>query len=144
MTMSQEAPFPVALAELVEAVKFRPGWSFALKSVDRGQGSVGLTLMIRVTTVNSYPPHEPMVVMHFMPVPPAAYDAQTWCRWLFDQCVLVDRHEACEFFEVGGVKPYAPHHQPGHDPYTVYEVGTDLERRTSFRGVVDERRTGIV
>jgi hypothetical protein len=136
--MSQVAPFPEVLADLVVAVKYRPRWGFYLyDQYDRGQGSVGLTLIIRVVTVNSYPPHEDIVVNHLMPVPPAAYDRRSWQRWLFDQCLLVDRHEACEFFEVDGDKPFAPHHQPGADPYTVFEVGTDLERRTSFRGEIN-------
>lgn len=132
--MTQEAPYPDALAELVKAVRYRPGWFFSLDVVDRGQGSIGLTLVIRVSTVNSYPPNEPLRVVHYMPVPPAAYDERSWRRWLFEQCLLVDRHEACEFFEVGGDKPYAPSHGPGNDPYLVREIGTDVDRRTSFRG----------
>ena len=89
-------------------------------------------------------------VNHYMPVPPAAYDGRSWRRWLFDQVLLVERHEAMEFFaltttsDVDGftydpVRPYAPSHGPGNDPYLVREVGTDLDRRTSFRGDVDQR-----
>jgi len=135
--MRQVAPYPAALADMVPRLKFRPGWSFRLYQMDRGQGSEGLTLVITVETVNSYPPHEPMRVAHLMPVPPAAYDARSWRRWLFDQCRLVDQHEACEFFEIDGDKPYAPSHGPGNDPYMIREVGTDLDRRTSFRGEVN-------
>lgn len=132
--MRQVAPWPMPLADLVGRVRYREGWTFDLRDIDRGQESAGLTLIITVETVNSYPPHEPMRVAHLMPVPPAAYDGRSWLRWLFEQCQLVDRHEGMEFFEIDGVKPYAPHHQPGHDPYTVYELGTEEEQRTSFRG----------
>lgn len=164
--MRQEAPYPHVLAELVSNWRYRPGWYFTLNDIDRGQGSRGLTLIIDVSTVNSYPPHEPMKVRHFMPVPPAAYDMRSWRRWLLEQCLLVDRHEGCEFARVmtetvhyspncacgindagdyvwdslckgGEDHPYAPHHQPGADPYTIFEVGTDLERRTSYLGEVD-------
>jgi hypothetical protein len=136
-TMAQTAPFPEVLADLVAVLKYRPGWRFYLVgNHDRGQGSRGLTLVITCETVDSYPPHDPIKVNHFMPVPPAAYEVRSWRRWLFDQCLLVDRHEACEFFEIDGDKPYAPSHGPGNDPYMVREVGTDVDRRTSFRGVV--------
>jgi hypothetical protein len=135
--MRQVAPYPTELAELVRGARYRPGWTLTLYDMDRGQGSAGLTLVITAVTVNSYPPYEPLTVRHFMPVPPAAFDRRSWQRWLFDQCVLVDRHEACEFFEVDGDKPYAPSHGPGNDPYLVREIGTDLDRRTSFRGEVN-------
>jgi hypothetical protein len=130
----QIAPFPTLLTGLVAALRYRPGWTFRLADVDRGQGSRGLTLIITVATTNSYPPYEPIAVQHFMPVPPAAYDTRSWRRWLFDQCQLVDTHEGCEFFEIDGDKPYAPHHQPGANPYVIHEIGTDEERRTSYLG----------
>lgn len=136
--MHQFAPYPTILAGLVGKAKYRPGWSFRFWDMDRGQGSAGLTLVITIDTVNSYPPHEPMRVNHYMPVPPAAYDIRSWTRWLFDQCQLVDRHEGCEFFEIDGDKPYAPSHGPGNDPYLIREIGTDLDRRTSFRGEVND------
>jgi hypothetical protein len=132
------APFPAALAGLVAVVRYRPGWVFRLvDNLDRGQGSKGLTLVITVATTNSYPPHEEIRVAHYMPVPPAAYDVRSWQRWLFDQCRLVDQHEACEFFEIDGVKPYAPSHGPGSDPYLIREIGTEIDRKTSFRGEVN-------
>ena len=136
-TMRQEAPYPKVLAELVHAMRYRPGWHFTLNDITRGQGSFGLTLIINVKTTNSYPPHETIRVQHFMPVPPAAFDMRSWRRWLFDQCVLVDRHEACEFFEIDGDKPYAPSHGPGNDPYLVREIGTDEDRRTSYLGELE-------
>lgn len=136
--MRQQAPFPHELTELVETLRYRPGWTFHLHDrYARGQGSEGLTLVVLVETVNSYPPYEPIRVQHPMPVPPASYDRRSWRAWLFAQCRLVDLHEGCEFFEVDGEKPYAPSHGPGNDPYLVREIGTDLDRRTSFRGEVD-------
>lgn len=79
---------------------------------------------------------------HFFPVPVATYDARSWRRWLFDQLLRVELHEACEFFRLedrAGTadRPFAPHHGPGRDPYTVFEVGSELNVRTSFRGTVN-------
>lgn len=138
--MTQSAPYPQALADLVEKTSYRRGWQVWLTDpdYDRGQGSVGLTLIIRTATVNSYPPHDPMCVDHLFPVPPAAYDDRSWQRWLFEQFLLVERHECMEFFTVAGDKPYAPSHGPGNDPYLVREIGTELDQKTKFTGEISD------
>jgi hypothetical protein len=129
-----EGPYPEELAELVDRCTYRPGWRVELRDMNRGQDSSGLTLIITTETVNSYDHAETMRVNHLFPVPPAAYDWRSWRRWLFEQYQLVERHECMEFFTIGGDKPYAPSHGPGNDPYIVRELGTDEDRRTSFRG----------
>lgn len=131
---TQLAPYPDALADMVQHLHYRDGFRFSLTNLDRGQGSRGLTLVVNITGPNSYPPHEPVSVNHFFPVPPAAYDRRSWQRWLFDQLGLVETHERCEWFTIGDAKPYAPSHGPGNDPYLVREVGTLDDVRTSFRG----------
>lgn len=137
MTNINEAPYPAELQDLVARCVYRPWWVVRLEDMDRGQGSKGLTLVITTSTVDTYRPSEPIRVNHLFPVPPASYDRRSWQRWLFDQFVLVETHEAMEFFQVDGVRPYAPSHGPGNDPYMVREIGTDLDRRTSFRGEVN-------
>lgn len=136
--LKQEAPFPELLAGLVDRLVYRPNWRFRLANHDRGQGSEGLTLIIVTHGYDSYNPKngETYRVQHFMPVPPASYNEQSWRRWLFDQCLLVERHECCEFFKIDGKRPYAPHHGPGNDPYVVFERGTDEEARTMYTGEV--------
>lgn len=135
----QIAPFPKELADLVLKLVYRPGWTFRLlEDHDRGQGSKGLTLDIITNGYDSYHPErgENYRVHHYMIVPTANYNRQSWQRWLFEQCLLVERHEACEFFAIDGSKPYAPNHGPGWDPYIVTELTTELERRTRFTGEV--------
>jgi hypothetical protein len=137
--MGQSAPFPRILRDLVQATRYREGWEFALTDIDRGQGSSGLTLVITTLGANSYHPEQTDYrVNHYMPVPPAAYDERSWRRWLFDQLLLVERHEAMEYFRVGDDRPYAPSHGFGQDPYIVRELGTDDDRRTSFRNELNE------
>lgn len=136
--MRQVAPEPEALYELVEKLRYKPGWSFSLVDKDRGQGSEGLTLQIYVSPVNAYHHEEPINVVHYMIVPAAAFDRRSWQRWLLDQILLVEQHEACEFFQIGDEHLYGPSHGPGNDPYLIREVGTELDQRTSFRGVVKE------
>lgn len=137
---SNEAPFPFELQELVHTLKYRPGWRFSLEDVDRGQGSKGLTLCVVSQGYNTYEPElgETYRVMHYMPVPPASFDKRAWQRWLLDQLLDIEVHEACEFFQVEGARPFAPNHGPGRNPYTILEVGTVEDAETSFRGERDE------
>lgn len=137
---TQEAPYPTVLAELVDSMEYRPGWRFNVEHTDRGQGSCGLTFVVRSLGYNSYHPDrgETYGVFHYFPVPPAAYNRQSWLRWLLDRLIEVERHEACEFFQIAGERPYAPHHGPGNDPYIIFDHGMDLDRRTSFRGEVKD------
>jgi hypothetical protein len=132
--LTQTSPWPEALERLVDKLTYKKGWTFSLEERDRGQGSVGLTLAILIECVDSYDPSRIMSVYHYFIVPAAAYDERSWRRWLFDQIVLVELHEAMEFFAIDGDKPYSPSHAPGNDPYMVREVGTDVDRRTNFRG----------
>lgn len=138
-TMTQQAPYPHVLKELVDAMEYRPNWEFSLEHVDRGQGSAGLTLKVLTAGLNTYHPErgETYRVWHYMPVPPAAYDRRSWQRWLLEQLLLIERHETCEFFQIAGERPYAPHHGPGNDPYIVFDHGSDEDVRTSFRGEVN-------
>lgn len=148
------APFPLELEELVQTLQYRPGWYFILADMDRDENQrdehgiltpiathcIGLTLDIITLGYHSYHVErgETYSVHHYMPVPAATYNRASWRRWLLDQCLVVERHEACEFFEVEGERFYAPHHGPGNDPYIVFDHGDDLDRRTSFRGLVKQ------
>jgi hypothetical protein len=137
---TQIGPWPQQLAVLIENLTYKPGWEFEMHALDRGQGSEGLTLIITITTPDSYlPATQTRTVQHYFPVPPAGYDARSWRRWLFEQILAVERHEAMEFFTVAGDKPYAPSHGPGNDPYLIREVGTDTDRRTSDTGELSEQ-----
>lgn len=150
--MHQVAPYPEVLEEIVSTFKYRPGWSITLKDLDRDQGQkdddgnltpvethcVGLTLIINTRGYNSYH-HEQgqnYGVSHYMIVPAATYNRESWMNWVLEQCFLVERHEACEFADFDGDHFFAPHHSPGNDPYIVWHHGDDIDRRTSFRGVV--------
>lgn len=136
MSAIQEAPYPSELEGLVSQLSYRPGWEFKLAHIDRGQGSKGLTLIITTCGYDTYHPErgDHYRVNHYMLVPPASYNRRSWRNWLFEQLLLVEKHECMEFFAIGGQRPYAPLHGPGNDPYLVAELASDEERRTSFRG----------
>jgi len=120
---NQHGPYPHPLLDcLGELSDPRPEWKITLEHLDRGQGSEGLTLVIELYTRNSYrrehidkcpaldtvfDPNNRIchwecrcwiTVHHLFPLPPAAYNKQSWRRWLLDQMRLVNDHETSEFF----------------------------------------------
>lgn len=135
-TMKQEAPFPEVLASLIERLTYRRGWRFSLEELDRGQGSKGLTFVAVGTYPDTYSPDNQIRVAHYHIVPAASFNEQSWRRWLFERILEIERHEAAEFFQIDGERPYAPQHGPGNDPYIIFEQGSDVERRTRFDGTV--------
>lgn len=139
--MTQEAFFPVILEKLVQSISYKDRWNFSLSSghYDRGQGCKGLTLTISVRCDNSHAktsghPRAKLEVAHLFPVPPAAFNYESWRRWVFDRILDVETHEAMEFFEVDKKKPYAPNHGPGEDPYIIRELATIDQRKTNWKG----------
>ena len=156
--MEQHAPYPVALADLVGRLRYRPGWRFTLTDLVRdpksshGAEAGGLTLVIYADVYDTYHPEQRRPVNHYFIVPAATYDRESWRRWLLDRVLDVERHEACEWFRFvtegefvkadGSTateivdRPFAPNHGPGRDPYTIFEYSTNKARRTSFRGEV--------
>lgn len=136
--MTQVAPYPAELADLVGRITYKPGWTFQLADRDRGQGSAGLTLEITVHGPDSYDPGKRRSVSHPMIVPAAAYDARAWRWWVFKQILDVEAHEAAEFFQVDSKRPYPPNHGEGRDPYQILELGTVEDAETDFRGIRHE------
>lgn len=145
--MRQSAPFPSDLLELVDALRYRPGWLARLVDIERdpedthGAAAGGLTFIVTTNTINAYRPEQKVRVNHYFIVPAATYNRASWLRWLFDCMAKVELHECMEFFTIGEDKPFAPTHGPGDDPYVVHEYAGDVQRRTSFRGDVKSEGT---
>lgn len=139
--MVQRAPYPAELDDLVSKLAYRPGWRFELKHMERDEGCEGLTFVAYTLGYDTYHPEngETYGVFHYFPVPPATYNRQSWQRWLFDRVTEIEGHECCEFFQIGGGRPFAPNHGPGWNPYGVRELNAVEAAETTFRG---ERREG--
>lgn len=137
-TMKQEAPYPDVLKALVDRLEYRPGWRFALEDTDRGQGSKGLTFCAVGQYPDSYDVEKIIRVMHYFPVPPAAFNYVSWQRWLFERILDIERHESAEYFKIDGDRPYAPHHGPGNDPYLIFDHHDPDDVKIRFDGTVAE------
>lgn len=123
------------LRDLVARASYKAGWRLRFDpDFDRGQDSRGPTLIITIDVPDSYAPEKSFLVNHLMIVPDASYNERSWRRWLFEQILLVEKHEAMEFFKIDDARPYAPNHGPGNDPYYVFELGTLEDAQESFRG----------
>lgn len=151
--MTQTAPYPVLLDDIVNRLRYRDGWLFRLADIQRddpathGAEGRGLTFIVTTDTVNSYQQDQRMRVNHYFIVPAATYNYNSWLRWVFDCLAKVELHECMEFFALVrpgegatiGARydhPFAALHGPGDDPYVVHEYATDTQARTSFRGEV--------
>lgn len=141
--MTQAAPYPEILADLVKRLSYREhmGWRVWLEDdcqrdkPGRHSGeSRGMTLIVQRRGPDTYDHGSIMIVNHYFPVPPATFGEQSWMRWLFDTLGKVDDHERMEDFVVAGERPYAPVHKPGADPYIVHELSTWADVDTDFRG----------
>lgn len=134
----QYAPDPVELDAIIRQLAYKPGWTFMLydKQRDDDPPAGGATLSIVTHGKDAYHPGVERPIAHLFIVPAATYDRESWVRWVFERVRDVETHEACEHFVLDGVRPFAPRHGPGSDPYTIIQYATDEQRRTSFRGEV--------
>lgn len=117
--MTQTAPYPGALAELVAEAGFAGGsCSFELVDMKRQDGSRGLTLLIRPVCEDAWRPEVGRIhlVMPFA-VPAEVRTRDGWLRWLFERVVDAAVHEVMEAFTVGGRRPFAPQHHPFAQAY---------------------------
>lgn len=112
-----------ALRDVVANVKYKDGWRIWLADMPRPTehyaGSEGLTLCVAAVVPDSTQPGKTTSVEHWLSVPPTSWNRVTWIRWIFDQLLLVERHEAMEFYAVGDHKPFFPSHGPGRNPYAI-------------------------
>jgi hypothetical protein len=115
------------LQHIVNETKCKPGWSFRL--VNEGGA---LRLVITIEGVDNYDPSRPLILNHYQPVPITTYNEKTWRRWIFEQCIRTMTHELGESLRFGPdeVRPFAPMHGPGEDPYTVHEIRPEIDALT--------------
>lgn len=101
-------------AGLIEAIRYKPGWVLKLGGPGRR------FLCVFATTADSADPTRHRCTQHMFELP-TGLDHRHLVRWIFDQLLLAELHEAGEFFAVDGFRPYFPHHQDEGSPYELVE-----------------------
>lgn len=121
------------LARIVAETKCKPGWRFKLIDEDGAK-----RLIINLTTTDNYDPDDAGYrINHPHPVPAGVtYNEATWRRWILEQCIRTMHHEIGESLRFGPdeVRPFAPMHGPGEDPYTVHEIRPEVDALTTQDG----------
>jgi hypothetical protein len=115
-----------ALGEIEYTRDAPPGRRFQLLREDESNFAV---LYIFTYMPDSFKPDEMRHTRHEFVVPVATYHKAAWTRWVFDRFMGIETHEACESFQVDGVRVYAPHHGNGEDPYAFWPGGTREQKR---------------
>ena len=105
----------MSVAALVGRLTYKPGWAFKLG------GPAGRYLCVFATTPDSNDPSRQRTTQHMFEVPADLADDYTAARWIFDRLLLVEQHEAGEFFAVAGRRPFYPHHQDEGSPYELVD-----------------------
>lgn len=113
---------PPGLRELVESITYKPAWQFWLADFIEDGETRGVAFYVVSDTENSLDPSKRIQVRHEFLVPPASYNRNTWAAWLRDRVCDVESHECNEFFQLDGVREFAPHHGNGEDPYRTWHV----------------------
>lgn len=99
------------------SLAYKPGWTF--KVAKRADGD---RLCIFATTPDSLSPSRARTTQHMHVIPADVLaDERTWARWVFARLLDAERHEAAEFFQVDGFRPFWPHHQDEGSPYEPVE-----------------------
>ena len=121
------------LERIVSETKCKPGWSFRLHDEEGAK-----RLVIRIAGVHNYDHSMPFTVDHYHPVPITTYNEKSWRRWIFEQCIRTMNHELGESLRFGPdeIRPFAPMHGPGEDPYTVHELRPEIDALTTQGGSV--------
>ena len=103
-------------AELVAGLAYKPGWTFKLA------GPMNRCMCVFVAAVDSLEPARRRTTQHQFEIPDeACVDSSTFARWAFDRLLQCEWHEAAEFFQFDGRRPFWPGHQ-GADPYAPADV----------------------
>lgn len=120
--MWQTAPYPMNLQSIVDETGYKD-WSLNLGYYEREVGGEGLTLRIRFAAVDNCSPDGAVVfLIHDFEVPARVFDDETWSEWVFDCCMLAERHEAMEAFTIAGKRVFFPEHNATSDMYRTKHV----------------------
>lgn len=110
-----ESARPANWPDFVGRLKYKPNWAFRIGGPNNG------FLCAFATNIDSmHPPHE-RVTQHMFALPTEPLDEHDAARWVFGCLLQAELHEAGEFFELDGFRPFFPHHQDEGSPYDLVD-----------------------
>ncbi len=123
------------LAKIISETRCKPGWTFRLIDEDGAK-----RMVITICGADNYAPDRKLTISHYHPVPITTYNEASWRRWIFDHCLATMNHEIGECLRFGDtpVRPFAPMHGPGENPYTVHEIRPEIDALTTQDGSLRE------
>lgn len=89
-----------SLERLLQTFTYKPDWAFTI--IEEG-------LLIRLIAVDTDNHRNRIPITFSIGIPSFVRPDFPWDRWLLDQIMEVEKHEAREFFKVNGVKVFDPH-----------------------------------
>ena len=95
------------------SLRYKPGWTFKV-------GPQPDRLGIYATTPDSLSPSRTRCTGHGFTIPPDLTERE-FVRWVLDCVLLAEQHEACEFLQIDGRRPFWPYHQDEGSPYELVE-----------------------
>jgi hypothetical protein len=99
------------LEAMLARVTYKPGWRLEIRP-SPAQG-VQKALYVVAEIANSWRPEEDGYFGRSAPIPPSL-DKAAFYRFVFEEVLEMERHEAREWFRVDGVPPFDPHREePG-------------------------------
>lgn len=99
----------------VTRLGYKPGWTF------RVGGPGNRFLCVFAVTPDSLNPSRQRTTQHMFEMPAGPLPDREMARWVFDQLLLAELHEAGEFFQWDGRRPFFPHHQDEGSPYELVD-----------------------
>lgn len=97
-------------------IGYKPGWKFRIG------GPGNRYLCVFAMTPDSLAPQRQRCTQHMRELPPL--QGADMARWVFGFLLDIERHEAAEFFQWDGERPFWPAHGDG-DPYAPAERWDD-------------------
>lgn len=109
---------PAAPTAHLARIVYKPGWTFKVGGPDRRY------LCVFATNTDTLVPSRERCTQHMFELPPEDLTLREFSRWLLEQLHTAERHETCEWLQVGGQRPFFPEHGDG-DPYKPVERWDD-------------------
>ena len=74
-------------------------------------------MCVYAETVDSLAQDTTRITQHQFQLPDPLPDERDLCRWVLERLLDAERHEACEFLQIDGRRPFFPNHHDEGSPY---------------------------